>query len=138
MSGTCCIYYRFQMVCVFKKMFTKAIKLKRYCIFIIQIIVFWKRVVVCWQYVYNKEDLGLGRLAWTKRWSFMVCQVKFNSFLHPEEHAQRIFSYLVKQFVCRPLKLENKVGHSSAIFGTMIKKGCILIVKPSTYILGVK
>ena len=29
---------------------------------------------------------------------FIVRQVKFNRFLHPNEHSQRIFQYLVRPF----------------------------------------
>ena len=37
-------------------------------------------------------------LAWWQLWNFIVRQVKFNSFLLPNEQPQSIFWYLVKPF----------------------------------------
>ena len=44
-------------------------------------------------------------LAWRQLWNFIVFQVKLNRFLHPNNHAQRIFWYLVKWFDATPLKI---------------------------------
>ena len=52
--------------------------------------------------------LGGGTVVWWKMWNFIVRQVNFNSFLHPNEPPQRIFWYLV-----RKLKAEqSKIGHN--------------------------
>ena len=62
-------------------------------------------------------DVFTELLACGISWFFSM---KFNSFLHPNEHAQRIFLYLVKRFEGMPLKnLETKAGHSLANFGTI-------------------
>ena len=47
----------------------------------------------------------LTTVAWRGLWNFIVFQVKFNRFLHPNEHAQRIFWYLVKRFDWEPSKI---------------------------------
>ena len=52
---------------------------------------------------------------WTQLWNFIVRLVKFNAFLHPNEHLERIFSYLVRQFEAELAK----IGHfqiSKSIF----------------------
>ena len=48
-------------------------------------------------------------------WNFIVFQVKFNRFLHPNEHTQKIFYDLVRRFGAVP----SKIGHfqsSESIF----------------------
>ena len=52
---------------------------------------------------------------WTRLWNFIERQVKFNAFLHPNEHPERICSYLVRQFEAELAK----IGHfqiSKSIF----------------------
>ena len=54
-------------------------------------------------------------LVWTQLWNFIGRQVKFNAFLHPNEHPERICSYLVRQFEAELAK----IGHfqiSKSIF----------------------
>ena len=51
---------------------------------------------------YIELSRGACALAWRQLWNFMRFQVKFNMFLHPYEHPQRIFWYLVKLFASRP------------------------------------
>ena len=45
------------------------------------------------------------RLVWTQLWNFIVRQVEFNAFLHPNEHPERICLYLVRQFEAEPAKI---------------------------------
>ena len=47
-------------------------------------------------------------LVWLQSWNFLVYQVKFNRFSHPNEHIQRIYWYLVRLFGSVPTKL----GHT--------------------------
>ena len=54
-------------------------------------------------------------LVWTWLWNFIGRQVKFNAFLHPNEHPERICLYLVRQFEAELAK----IGHfqiSKSIF----------------------
>ena len=37
-------------------------------------------------------------VGWTRFWNFIGRQVKFNAFLHPNDHPERICLYLVRQF----------------------------------------
>ena len=41
---------------------------------------------------------GTYPLVWWQLWNLIVRYVKFNSLLHPTEHSQRIFWYLVRLF----------------------------------------
>ena len=66
------------------------------------------------------DNLSLGgskapTLVWWQLWNFIVRHVKFNAFLHPNEHPERICSYLVRQFEAKLAK----IGHfqiSKSIF----------------------
>ena len=51
------------------------------------------------------HDPGVG---WWKSWNFIVWQLKFNRFLHPNEHPLRIFWYLARLFDWEPAK----IGHN--------------------------
>ena len=46
-------------------------------------------------------------LVWWQLWNFSWNQMKFYTFLHPNEPPQTIFWYLVTQFDCEP----SKIGH---------------------------
>ena len=55
-------------------------------------------------------------LVWPVSWHFLERQVKFNRFLVPNEHPERICLYLVREFDYEP----SKIGHfqiSKSIFG---------------------
>ena len=60
-------------------------------------------------------------IMWWQSWNFKGRQVKFNWFLHPIEHTERIFWYLLRSFEGGPQKSETSAHHSLPIFGTMIK-----------------
>ena len=62
-----------------------------------------------------------SRVMWWQSWNFKGKQVKFNRFLHPIEHTERIFWYLLRSFEGGPQKSETSAHHSLPIFGTMIK-----------------
>ena len=49
-------------------------------------------------WISHKIPLGVCHLAWWQLWNSIVMQVKFNKFLHPNEHPQRIFWYLERPF----------------------------------------
>ena len=46
--------------------------------------------------------------AWWRLRNFMVRQVKFNLFLHPNEPPQRIFWYIVRQLEAKPSKIWHR------------------------------
>ena len=48
-------------------------------------------------------------LVWWRLWNFIGRHMKFYTFLHPNEHAQRIFRYFEKWFDAEP----SKIGHIS-------------------------
>ena len=47
-------------------------------------------------------------LVWWQFYNFIVRHMKFNIFLHPNEHPQRIFWYIIRLFDWEP----SKIGHS--------------------------
>ena len=51
--------------------------------------------------------LGCYQVVWWRLWNFSWDQMKFNTFLYPNKHTQRIFWYLVTWFDCEP----SKIGH---------------------------
>ena len=53
------------------------------------------------------EKVSLFTLAWWQLWNFIECQAKFNRFLYPNEHIQRIFWYLVRLFESELSKIGN-------------------------------
>ena len=56
----------------------------------------------------TSRSFQIWRLAYWRLWNFIVRHMKFNSFLHSNEHAPRIFFwYLVKRFEAEP----SKIGH---------------------------
>ena len=67
------------------------------------------------------DTLMICWLMWWQSWNFKGRQVKFNWFLHPIEHTERIFWYLLRSFEGGPQKSETSAHHSLPIFGTMIK-----------------
>ena len=56
-----------------------------------------------------------SKVAWRQFWNFIVFQVKFNRFLHMNEHARWNFWYLVKWFDATPSKI-NIFWFSKSIF----------------------
>ena len=63
----------------------------------------------------RRRDSERCLLVWTRLWNFIERQVKFNALLHPNEHPERICSYLVRQFEAELAK----IGHfqiSKSIF----------------------
>ena len=46
-------------------------------------------------------------MAWWQLWIFIKCQAKFNRFLYPNEHIQKIFWYLVRLFESELSKIGN-------------------------------
>ena len=57
--------------------------------------------------VYTMRQPRLHRLAWWQLWNFIECQAKFNRFLYPNKHIQRIFWYLVRLFESELSKIGN-------------------------------
>ena len=49
-------------------------------------------------------SLYIWLLGWWQLWNFLVLKLKFNRFLSPNEHSQRIFWYLARQLSWEPKK----------------------------------
>ena len=49
----------------------------------------------------------VSAVAWWQLWNFVECHTKFNRFLYPNEHIQRIFWYLVRLFESELSKIGN-------------------------------
>ena len=64
-------------------------------------------------------------LMWIQLWNFIGRQVKFDAFLHPNEHPERICLYLVRQFEAELAK----IGHifTKQSFTRMIKRMILLM-----------
>ena len=59
-------------------------------------------------YTANNGAVGKFTLVWWLLWNFIIRQMKFNRFLHPNEPLQRIFLYLVRLLEAEP----SKIGHN--------------------------
>ena len=60
-----------------------------------------------WSILESVIGNGCCTLAWWQLWNFIECQAKFNRFLYPNEHIQRIFWYLVRLFESELSKIGN-------------------------------
>ena len=60
-------------------------------------------ITICWVSILY----WLSTLVWWRLWKIIVVQVEFNTFLHLNEHTERICWYLVRQLDAEP----SKIGH---------------------------
>jgi len=58
-----------------------------------------------WSKIGRNKGKMVCALVWWQFWNFIVRQVNFNSFLHPNKPHQRIFLYLVQQLEVEPSKV---------------------------------
>ena len=62
---------------------------------------------------------------WPQLWNFLGRRVKFNAFLHPNEHSERICFYLVRQFEAELSKIGHNITKQS--FSRMVRKIMLLM-----------
>ena len=65
-----------------------------------------------WQSIVNDDfcqrkdvNLLLSTIVWWRLWKIIVVQVDFNTFLHLNEHTERVCWYLVRQLDAEPSKI---------------------------------
>ena len=57
--------------------------------------------------ILNHYKIVASSLVWPRSWHFLGRQVKFNRFLVPNEHPERICLYLVRQLDDEPAKIRH-------------------------------
>ena len=74
----------------------------------------------------EKYQLKIPVIAWWWLWNFIVRQVKFNLFLHPNEPPQRILWCIVRQLEVEQLKIEHNFTNK---FYQILEKLEMILIK---------